>query len=110
MKKIIEEVLQTEEKVSMVLGQAHNKASEIKLSAEKEISGKMSDAKQKALEIIQTTVEEAKKEAERIREEKLKQADHEKDTLLNNNTYTMDKLVGNICNIILTTEYEKDSK
>jgi vacuolar-type H+-ATPase subunit H len=110
MKKIIEEVLQTEEKVSVILGQARNKASEIKQSAEKEISEKMSDAKQKAREIIQTTVEEAKKEAEHIREEKLKQANQEKDTLLNNNTDTMDNLVDNICNIILTTEYEKESK
>ena len=110
MKKIIEEVLQTEEKVNVILGQARNKASEIRQSVEKEISEKMSDAKQKAREIIQTTVEEAKKEAEHIREEKLKQANQEKDTLLNNNTDTMDNLVDNICNIILTTEYEKDNK
>ena len=110
MKKIIEEVLQTEKEVSIVLDQARNKASEIRQSVEKEISEKMSDAKQKAREIIQTTVEEAKKEAEHIREEKLKQANQEKDTLLNNNTDTMDNLVDNICNIILTTEYEKESK
>jgi len=110
MKKIIEEVLQTEEKVGVILGQARNKASEIRQSAEKEISEKMSDAKQKAREIIQTTVENAKKEAEHIREEKLEQAGQEKDTLLNKNTDTMDNLVDNICNIILTTEYEKDNK
>jgi len=110
MKRIIEDVFQAEEKVSLVLGQARNKASEIRQSVEKEISDKMSDAKQKAREIIQANVEDAKKEAERIREEKLKQADQEKDTLLNNNTDTIDNLVGNICNIILTTEYEKDNK
>ena len=110
MKKIIEEVLQAEEKVSIVLKQARNKASGIRQSVEKEISEKMSDAKQEAREIIQTTVENAKKEAEHIGEEKLKQADHEKDTLLNNNTDTMNNLVDNICNIILTTEYEKDCK
>jgi vacuolar-type H+-ATPase subunit H len=110
MKKIIEEVLQAEEKVGIVLDQARNKASEIRQSVEKEISEKMSAAKQKAREIIQTTVENAKKEAEHIGEEKLKQADQEKDTLLNNNTDTMNNLVDNICNIILATEYEKDSK
>ena len=110
MKKIIEDVLQTEKKVGIVLEQARNKASEIRQSVEKEISEKMSDAKQEAREIIQTTVENAKKEAEHIGEEKLKQADHEKDTLLNNNTDTMNNLVDNICNIILTTEYEKDCK
>ena len=110
MKKIIEEVLQAEKKVSIVLDQARNKASEIRRSVEKEISEKMSDAKQESREIIQTTVENAKKEAEHIGEEKLKQADREKDTLLNNNTDTMNNLVDNTCNIILTTEYEKDSK
>ena len=110
MKKIIEEVLQTEEKVSVVLAQARNKASEIRQSVEKEISEKTNDVKQKAREIIQTTVEEAKIEAEHLREEKLKQADQEKNTLFNNNTDTMDNLVDNICNIILSTEYKKDSK
>ncbi len=110
MKKIIEEVLQAEEKVGIVLKQARNNASEIRQSVEKEISEKMNVAKQEAREIIQTTVENAKKEAEHIMEEKLKQADHEKDTLLNNNTDTMINLVDNVCNIILTTEYEKDSK
>jgi vacuolar-type H+-ATPase subunit H len=110
MKKIIEEVLQAEGKVSIVLKQARNKASEIRQSAEKEISEKMSDAKQKARGIIQKTVENAKKEAEHIREEKLKQADQEKDTLLNDNTDKMNNLVDSTCNIILTTEYEKDSK
>ena len=110
MKKIIEEVLQAEEKVSIVLKQARHKASEIRQSAEKEISEKMSDAKQKARKIIQTTVENAKKEAEHIGEEKLKQADQEKDTLLDNNTDTIKNLVDSTCNIILTTDYEKDSK
>ena len=110
MKKIIEEVLQAEKKVNVILEQARNKASEIRQSVEKEISEKMSDAKQQAREIIQTTVENAKKEAEHISEEKLKQADQEKNTLLNNNSDTMDNLVDNICNIILSTEYEKDSK
>jgi len=110
MKKIIEEVLQTENKVSLVIEQARNKASGIKQSVEKEISEKMSDAKQEAREIIQTTIENAKKEAEHISEEILKQADQEKDTLLNNNSGAMDNLVDNICNIILSTEYEKDSK
>jgi vacuolar-type H+-ATPase subunit H len=110
MKQIIEEVLQAEEKVDVILRQAREKASEIKRSAEKEISDKMSEAKQKAREIIQTTVEEAKKDAERIREEKLERAKQEKDTLLSENTGTINNLVDDICNIILATEYDKDNK
>jgi vacuolar-type H+-ATPase subunit H len=110
MKQIIEEVLQAEEKVDVILRQARERASEIKRSAEKEISDKMNDAKQKAREIIQTTVEEAKKDAERIREEKLERAKGEKDTLLSENKDTIDSLVDDICNIILATEYDKDNK
>ena len=59
MKQIIKEVFQAEEKVSEILKQARNKALEIRRSVEKENSEKMSDAKQKAREIIQTTVEDA---------------------------------------------------
>lgn len=110
MKQIIGEVFQAEEKVGIILEQARNKASEIRRSVEKEVVEKMSDAKQKAREVIQTTVEDAKKEAELIKEEKLKQADHENDALLSNNTDTINKLVDNICNIILTTEYDKNSE
>ena len=110
MKRIIEEVFEAEEKVDTVLRQAREKASEIRHSAEKDVSEKISDAKQRALEIMRAAVEDAKKEAERIREEKLKQADQEKDTLFNNNADTIDDLVDDICKIILTTEYEKDNK
>lgn len=110
MKQIIGEVFQAEEKVGIILEQARNKASEIRRSVEKEVVEKMSDAKQKAREVIQTTVEDAKKEAELIKEEKLKRADHENDALLSNNTDTINNLVDNICNIILTTEYDKNSE
>jgi vacuolar-type H+-ATPase subunit H len=110
MKQIIGEVFQAEEKVGIILEQARNKASEIRRSVEKEVVEKMSDAKQKAREVIQTTVEDAKKEAELIKEEKLKQADQENDALLSNNTDTINNLVDNICNIILTTEYDKNSE
>ncbi|MGD2095215.1 MAG: hypothetical protein PVH77_09445, partial [Phycisphaerales bacterium] len=75
MKHIIEEVFEAEKKVSAILKQARNKASEIRQSVEKENSEKITDAQQKAREIIQTTIENAKKEAESIKEEELKQAD-----------------------------------
>ena len=106
----MEKFFQAEEKVGIILEQARNKASEIRRSVEKEVVEKMSDAKQKAREVIQTTVEDAKKEAELIKEEKLKQADQENDALLSNNTDTINNLVDNICNIILTTEYDKNSE
>jgi len=109
MKRIIEDVLLAEEKVGVILRQARERASEIKRSAENEISERMNEAKQKAREIVQTTVEEAKKEAERTAAEKLEQANREKDALLNNRTDAIDGLVNDICNLIMSEVPEKDS-
>ncbi len=103
MKRIIEEVLQAEERVGDIIKQAHEKAAEIKHSAEKENTEKLNDAKQQALAIVQTTVENTKKEAERISEEKLKKARSQKDILLNEKSAEIDTLVDNICEIILNT-------
>ena len=110
MKQIIKEVFQAEEKVGEILKQARNKASEIRHAVEKENAEKMADAKQKAREIIQTAVEEAKNQAERTRQEKLDKARQEKDTLLKDKKETIDNLVDQICNIIINTACEKDKK
>ena len=104
MKRIIEDVLAAEEKVGAIIKEAHDKAAEIRCSAEAEISQKTSDTKRKSREMVQAAVEEAKKEAERITREKLEQADRQKDTLLNNRADEIDNLVGEICEMILTTE------
>jgi vacuolar-type H+-ATPase subunit H len=109
-KQIIEEVLRAEEKVGTMLRQARDKASEMGRSADKDISERINDARQKGLEMVKAAVEDAKKEAECIRQEKLEQADKEKDALLNNNRDAIDNLVDNICNVILTTECDKDAK
>jgi vacuolar-type H+-ATPase subunit H len=110
MKRIIEEVLQAEERVGDIIKQAREKAAAIKSSAEKETTEKLNDAKQQALVIVQTIIENAKKEAEHISEEKLKKAKEEKDILLNEKSADIDGLVDNICEIILATGHERDSK
>jgi len=110
MKRIIEEVLEAEEKVDEILKQARQEASEIARSAEKEISEKMNSARQEALDLIKNAVEDAKKEGERIGAETLKQADREKDTLVKDKKDAIDGLVDNICSIILTMEYERENK
>jgi vacuolar-type H+-ATPase subunit H len=109
-KQIIEDVLRAEEKVGAMLRQARDKASDMGRSADKDISEKMNEARLKGLEMVKAAVEDAKKEAECIRQEKLEQADKEKDALLNNNRDAIDSLVDNICNVILTTECDKDAK
>jgi len=110
MKRIIEEVLQTEERLNDIIKQAREKAAAIKHSVEKETSEKLNEAKQQALIIVQTAIENAKKEAEHISDDKLKKAKEEKDILLNEKSAEIDKLVDNICEIILTTENKRNSK
>ena len=110
MKRIIEEVLLAEEKVGAILKEARNKTSEISRSAEKGVSAKISDAREQARELIKTAVEDAKKEGQRIGDEKLEAADGEKDTLLKNNAEATSSLVDNICKIVLTTQHEGNKK
>jgi len=104
MKRIIEEVLQAEQKVNTALKQAREKASEILRTAEKETSEKITQAREQSLEIMQTMVEEAKKEGERYREEKLKKVDQEKEALIQNNADATNALIDDICRIVLNTE------
>lgn len=103
MKRIIEDVLQAEEKVGAIIKEARDEAAQIRRSAETEISQKTNDAKQKAREMVQTAVEEAKKDAERITKEKLELVDRRKDALLEDRADDVEALVGEICEMILTT-------
>ena len=50
MKKIIEEVLEVEEKVGLELKQARNEASEMRLAAEKEVAERVNSANIQARE------------------------------------------------------------
>jgi vacuolar-type H+-ATPase subunit H len=109
MKQIIEDVFQAEQKTDEILKQAREKALQLKQSAEKTGADKVNEAKQKAREIIQAAVEEAKKNAENIRQDKLKQLQAEKDAILKKDDIIA-KLVDDICNIILSTEYDTDGK
>jgi|WetSurMetagenome_2_1015567.scaffolds.fasta_scaffold209000_2 vacuolar-type H+-ATPase subunit H len=109
MKQIIEDVFQAEQKIDEILKQAREKAQQIKLSAEKTGADKVNEAKQKAREIIQEAIEVAKKNAENIRQDKLKQSQAEKDAILKKSDI-IDKLVNEICNIILATECDTDGK
>jgi len=110
MKKVIEEVLEVEEKVNAGIKQAQARASEIKTAADKELSEKVTKAKEKGREILQATVADAKKEAYRLGEEKVKQANEKRAALNSRNVENIDILVDNICKIILTTKYETDTK
>ena len=101
MKKIIEEVLEVEEKVGLELKEARNEASEARLAVEKEVAEQIAAANNQARELIQSAVEQAKVEADRYREEKLKEAEQGKDAFLSENADKINGLVDNIVDIIM---------
>ena len=103
MKQIIKEILEAEERVNNALQQARQKAAEIRLAAETEISARINEAKQEAREIVQTAVDEAKQEAQRIREARLREADREQEALLDSRTSSRQELVDRLCASIMTT-------
>ncbi|MHC4213205.1 MAG: hypothetical protein ACYSWP_07540 [Planctomycetota bacterium] len=109
MKKIVEEVLEAEKKLDTILRQARQKASEIRLTAEKEMSEQTNNARQQARELTQAAVEDAKQQAQRDRQERLEQADKAKDVIIQENADKINSLVDSICDIVLSTEYGRDS-
>ena len=109
MKKIIEEVLQVEEKVGLELKQARNEASEMRLAAEKEAAEQLANANKQARELIQSAAEDAKIEAERYREEKLKAAEQGKDAFLSENADKIDGLIDDIAGIVLSGSSEREA-
>jgi len=108
MKQIIKEVLKAEEKVDIALRQARESAAEVVGVAEAEITDTLSEARENAREIVRKAVVEAEKQAERIRTERLKQADEDRDVLLHDDTDAMGDLVKRICRIIVAAEPEAD--
>lgn len=110
MKKIVEEVLEAEKKLDAILRQARQKASEIRLTAEKDMSEQTNNARQQARETTQATVEDAKQQAQRDRQKRLEQADKAKDVIMEENADKINSLVDSICDVVLSTEYGRDSK
>jgi len=106
MKHVIEEVLQAEERVGALLKEAREKADQIRRSAEQEISTQLNEARTEAQALTQASLEDAKKEAEQIKADRLKQADQIKDTLLNDNADKVDGLVKKVCDLIMTVEQD----
>ncbi|MEJ2649451.1 MAG: hypothetical protein P8016_13715 [Sedimentisphaerales bacterium] len=105
MKQIIEEVFEAEKKANEIIKKAREKASQIRQAAEKDNSEKIARAREQAREIVQETVEEAGREAELFRQDKVKQAEGEKESIMKNEEI-LNNLVNKICNIIITTEVD----
>ncbi len=103
MKQIIEEVFEAEKKANEIIHKAREKASQIRQAVEKDNSEKIAQAKLRAKDIIRDAVEKAQKEAEFVRQEKLKQAEKEKEAIIGNKK-VLDDLVDNICDIIISSE------
>ena len=106
MKQIVTEVLQAEESVNARLQEAREQAARIKAAAEKDVAAKMAETQDKARLIVQEAIDEAKAEAERLRNGRLEAADREKDNPMTGQADVIDRLVEQICETILATEEE----
>jgi len=104
MKQIVTEVLQAEEAINVRLQEVRVQAAQIKAAAEKDVAAKMAETQDEARLIVQNVVEEARKEAERQRNERLAEADREKETLMTGQADAIDRLVERICETILASE------
>jgi cell division septum initiation protein DivIVA len=107
MHDIINEVLLTEKRVEEILQKARSEAESIKLRTEKVVSQKIAEARTEAQKIIQNAVETAKREAENIRDTKLKEVDLENADALNKNRAGIEGLVNEIVKLIMQTGYEE---
>jgi len=108
MRKIIKEILEAESRVSATLQEAHQRASEMRSVAEREMSEKVSEARRQAQGIVQAAVEQARKDAEQIRDETLRRADQQETVLRDGQAGAIEGLVAKICTVILSTEYEME--
>ena len=101
MKQIIKEVLDAEERLGATLQQAREQASGIKRAAEAEAAERVGQAREQARRIIREAVQDAEEEGQRLRAEKLAQADRQRDTLLNSHAAAMQELVDQIQELII---------
>lgn len=104
MKQVIEEVLQAEERVGALLKEARAEADQVRRAVEHDISRMLNESRSQAQILMQTSLEEAKMDAEQIKEDRLKQADQAKETLLNDNADKVSGLVKEICDLIMSTD------
>ena len=110
MKQIITEVLEAEEAINTRLRKARAEADRIRAEAEKDIAEKTAEAQEEARLIIQQAVEQAKKEAEELRKEKLADADRQQEALMAGQADVIDQLVERICETILAAEQKSGSE
>jgi F-type H+-transporting ATPase subunit b len=110
MRKIVKDILEAESRVDDILREARERASQMRLTAEKQVSEKMAGARREAQEIVQTAAEQARVEAERIRAETLKRAERQGADLLGGRAGAVDDLVARICTVVLSTERGLDDQ
>ena len=106
MKDIVKEILSTEKRVEEILQKARADASDIKLRAEREVSEKVSGARRTSREIIQKAFTDAEREAQKYRDDKLKEAERESREIMNRNRKNIEKLIEEIVQLIVHTGFE----
>jgi vacuolar-type H+-ATPase subunit H len=105
MNEIVGQILQTEKKVEEILQKARQEAQDIKQKAERDASLKVGKAHKQASLTLSSAIENARKESQRLKDEKLKKADEEGKAILEKNRKALDDLIQDIVRLVIQTEY-----
>jgi vacuolar-type H+-ATPase subunit H len=101
MKDIVDQILQTEQKMEEMLREQREKAGAMRSEAEKESSEKITRARSEAQQKVQEAVQTAKREAEAEREELLRQAGSQGKNIFLEDSTRIRKLVEEIADTIV---------
>jgi vacuolar-type H+-ATPase subunit H len=110
MKDIVSEILQVEKKVADSIQKARNKAAEIRQQSDRETAQALAEAREKARKTVQDAVDEAARNAELVREGKLREAEEKSGAIARENSDKIEGLVGEVVRLVIQTGYDGDGE
>ncbi len=108
MDDIVSEILQVEKKVADSIQKAREKAAGIRQQSDREHAQALADAREKARKIVRDAIDEATRNAERVREEKLREAEEKSGAIARENSGKIEDLVREIVRLVIRTDYDGD--
>jgi len=108
MNDIVSEILQVEKKVADSIQKAREKAAGIRQQSDRELAQALADAREKARKIVQDAVDEATRNAERVREGKLREAEEKSGAIAREKGGKIEDLVREVVRLVNRTGYDGD--
>ena len=105
---IVNEILQVEKKVAQTIQEAREKAAALRQQSDREIAAMIAEVREKARERVQRAVDEALRGAERVRGDRLREAEEQSEALAQKNSVAIDELVREAVKLIVGTAYDEE--